>query len=73
MHDISALDDIQLLTVAEVASVLRVSKMTVYRLIRSGDLAHKPVGTSYRVPVDAVRRFLEGPAADGGDGESPAG
>lgn len=72
MHDISALDDIQLLTVAEVASVLRVSKMTVYRLIHSGDLAHVPVGTSYRVPVAAVRRFLRGPAAED-DAESPAG
>lgn len=73
MHDISALEDVQLLTVAEVAAVLRISKMTVYRLIHSGDLEHVPIGTAYRVPVAAVRRFLEAPAPGDGDGESPAG
>ena len=65
MHDISELEDVQLLTVAEVASVLRLSKMTVYRLIGSGDLEHVRVKSAYRVPVHAVRKLLESPAVPG--------
>lgn len=38
-----------LLTVAEVADVLRVSNMTVYRLIKSGQLAAIRVGKNYRI------------------------
>ncbi|MET0725439.1 MAG: helix-turn-helix domain-containing protein, partial [Leifsonia sp.] len=32
------LADVRFLTVAEVAEMMRVSKMTVYRLVHSGDL-----------------------------------
>ena len=32
------LSDVKFLTVAEVASIMRVSKMTVYRLVHSGEL-----------------------------------
>ena len=39
----------QFLTVAEVARVLRVSKMTVYRLITNGQLPAVRVGKSYRL------------------------
>ena len=46
------------LTAAEVASLLRVSTMTVYRLIRAGDLAAVRVGKSYRVREDDVDRYL---------------
>jgi len=46
------------LTVAEVAETMRVSKMTVYRLARSGDLPAVRVGRSYRVPQDALDAFL---------------
>ena len=46
------------LTVAEVAAMLRVSTMTVYRLIRSGDMAAVRVGRSYRVAEDDVDRYL---------------
>lgn len=46
------------LTVAEVASQLRVSNMTVYRLVQSGDLAAVRVGRSYRIREDDVDRFL---------------
>jgi type IV pilus assembly protein PilM len=38
-----------LLTVAEVAEVLRVSNMTVYRLIKAGDLPALRVGKNYRI------------------------
>ena len=48
----------QFLTVAEVASVMRVSKMTVYRLVHNGDLPAVRVGRSFRVPEQAVNDYL---------------
>jgi excisionase family DNA binding protein len=46
------------LTVAEVASVLRVSNMTVYRLIAAGELPAIRVGKSYRLREDDVDKYL---------------
>lgn len=46
------------LTVAEVAAIMRVSKMTVYRLVHGGELAAVRVGRSFRVPEPAVRTYL---------------
>jgi excisionase family DNA binding protein len=46
------------LTVAEVAELMRVSTMTVYRLIKAGDLAAVRVGKSYRIKEDDVDQFL---------------
>jgi excisionase family DNA binding protein len=46
------------LTVAEVAAAMRVSKMTVYRLVHAGDLPAARVGRSFRVPEDAVDEYL---------------
>lgn len=47
-----------LLTVSEVASVMRVSNMTVYRLIKRGDLAAVRVGHGYRIRRAEVERYL---------------
>nr|WP_243683115.1 helix-turn-helix domain-containing protein [Clavibacter michiganensis] len=44
------LSDVRFLTVAEVAEMMRVSKMTVYRLVHSGDLPAIRFGRSFRVP-----------------------
>ncbi|WP_337060425.1 MULTISPECIES: helix-turn-helix domain-containing protein [Kineococcus] len=52
------LSDVRFLTVAEVASMMRVSKMTVYRLVHNGDLPAVRVGRSFRVPEDAVHEYL---------------
>lgn len=46
------------MTVAEVASLMRVSTMTVYRLIKAGDIAAVRVGKSYRLREDDVDQFL---------------
>jgi len=46
------------MTVAEVAAVMRVSKMTVYRLVHSGELPAVRVGRSFRVPEQAVNDYL---------------
>ena len=49
---------LDLLTVAEVATMLRVSKMSVYRLIHSGELEAVRFGRSFRVPQKAVDAYL---------------
>ncbi|MEP6758751.1 MAG: helix-turn-helix domain-containing protein [Actinomycetota bacterium] len=51
-------DGSTLLTVAEVASSMRVSTMTVYRLIKSGDLPAVRIGHNYRVRGAEVERYL---------------
>jgi excisionase family DNA binding protein len=50
----------RLFTVAEVAAAMRVSNMTVYRLIRSGELPALRVGKGYRIFEADLERFLEG-------------
>ncbi len=52
------LSDVRFLTVAEVATAMRVSKMTVYRLVHSGELPAVRVGRSFRVTEDAVNEYL---------------
>jgi excisionase family DNA binding protein len=52
------LSDVRFLAVGEVATIMRVSKMTVYRLVHSGDLEAIRVGRSFRVPEGAVNQYL---------------
>jgi len=49
---------VKFLTVAEVATTMRVSKMTVYRLVHGGELEAVRVGRSFRVPESAVEEYL---------------
>ena len=46
------------LTVQEVADLMRVSSMTVYRLIKSGELPAVRVGRSFRVAEGDVDTYL---------------
>ena len=48
----------RLLTVMEVAALMRVSNMTVYRLIKAGQLAALRVGKNYRIRERDVHRYL---------------
>ena len=48
-----------LLTVGEVAGLMRVSNMTVYRLIKAGQLAAIRVGKNYRIRRSDVDRYLD--------------
>jgi excisionase family DNA binding protein len=48
-----------LLTVGEVAGLMRVSNMTVYRLIKSGQLGAIRVGKNYRIRRTDVDRYLD--------------
>ena len=52
------ISEVKFLTIAEVASVMRVSKMTVYRLVHNGELPAVRVGRSFRVPQDALDAYL---------------
>ncbi len=61
-----ALAEVKFLTVAEVASVMRVSKMTVYRMVHAGDLPAVRVGRSFRVPEKAVHDYLRGAFIEAG-------
>ncbi len=56
----------RLLTVGEVAGTMRVSNMTVYRLVNSGQLAAVRVGRGYRIRQDDVRKYLEQRYMDAG-------
>lgn len=55
----------QFFTVAEVADIVRVSRMTVYRMVHNGELPAIRVGGSYRVPRSALDALFS-------CGESPA-
>ena len=52
------LREVRFLTVAEVAAVMRVSKMTVYRLVHNGELPAVRVGRSFRVSEEDVNEYL---------------
>lgn len=52
------LGEVKLMTVAEVAAVLRLSKMTVYRMVNSGQLPALKVGRSVRIPEHVVDEYL---------------
>ena len=64
--DTAELGQVKFLTVAEVATVMRVSKMTVYRLVHSGELPAVRVGKSFRVPEKAVHEYLQNAYFDAG-------
>ena len=53
-----SLSDVTFLTVAEVAATMRVSKMTVYRLVHAGELPAVRVGRSFRVAEGDVDTYL---------------
>jgi excisionase family DNA binding protein len=58
------LSDVRFLTVAEVAEMMRVSNMTVYRLVHAGDLPAVRFGRSFRIPESAVAEAIRTPIAD---------
>ncbi len=46
------------MTVGEVAGLMRVSSMTVYRLIKAGEIRAARVGKSYRIREEDVDQYL---------------
>ena len=56
--DVTSLGAVRFLKVAEVAALMRVSRMSVYRLIHSGELEAVRFGRNFRVPEHAVNAYL---------------
>jgi excisionase family DNA binding protein len=56
----------KMLTVAEVAGILRVSVRTVYNLLEAGTLRGVRVGSAWRVLTSALEEFI---AQGGGERE----
>ena len=54
----------RLLTVAEVADHMRVSSMTVYRLIKAGALKAVRVGKNYRIRTRDLDAYLQSSSVD---------
>jgi len=52
---------VHFLTVTEVAQMMRVSTMTVYRMVHSGEIPAIRFGRSFRIPEEAVTQMLSGP------------
>jgi len=52
------LAQMRFLTVGEVAEMMRVSTMTVYRLVHSGELPAVRFGRSFRIPESAVSSIV---------------
>ena len=50
--------EIKFRTVAEVAAMMRVSKMTVYRMLHNGEIPALRVGRSFRVREEDVNEYL---------------
>jgi excisionase family DNA binding protein len=50
--------EVKFLTIYEIATMMRISKMSAYRLIHSGELEAIRVGRSYRVPEQAVISYM---------------
>ncbi|HET9594099.1 MAG TPA: helix-turn-helix domain-containing protein [Anaeromyxobacteraceae bacterium] len=46
---------------AEVAARLKVSRATVYALVKCGQLRHRRVVLQIRIPLSAIEEFLRGP------------
>jgi excisionase family DNA binding protein len=57
----------ELLTVREIADAMRVSTMTVYRLIRAGSLPAIRVGKHFRIRARDLDEYLEAQTFGGGD------
>jgi excisionase family DNA binding protein len=53
-----------LLTPEEAAQALSIGRSKVYELLRAGALASVRIGASRRIPVDAVRAYVDALAGD---------
>lgn len=54
----AAWSDVKFLTIYELAVMMRISKMSAYRLVRTGELEAIRVGRSYRIPEQAIISYV---------------
>ncbi|MET1058064.1 MAG: helix-turn-helix domain-containing protein [Nocardioides sp.] len=66
MNQTGDISEVKFLTIAEVASMMRVSKMTVYRLVHNGELPAVRVGRSFRVTEQDANAYLQRSYFDAG-------
>jgi putative molybdopterin biosynthesis protein len=59
MINIANMTDEQYYTIEEVAKMLKVAYLTVYRWIRAGKLNSNKAGKQYRVKKEDLDRFIE--------------
>jgi excisionase family DNA binding protein len=59
-----AIDPTLLLTVAEAAAILKISRSKTYELIASGEIESVTIGRSRRIPTSALVAFVERRTAD---------
>ncbi len=50
---------IDVLTVDEVAKLLKLSKITIYRLIKTGEIPAYKVGASWRINKEDLENYIE--------------
>ncbi len=50
------------LTVAELAKLLRIDRSTAYNLLHKGEIPYRRIGTAYRISKQAIIRYIEGEA-----------
>ena len=60
----------ELLTTREVQNILKVDRITIYRMLQDGRLKGVKIGQQWRFPRDEVQRLLSGQTTTGG--EAPA-
>jgi excisionase family DNA binding protein len=61
----ASLAGLEFLTVAETATTMRVSKMTIYRLINTGELEALRIGRTFRIPVSAAIAYMQSSTVNG--------
>ena len=66
MNQTGDISEVKFLTIAEVAAMMRVSKMTVYRLVHNGELPAVRVGRSSRVTEQDANEYLQRSYFDAG-------
>lgn len=49
----------KLLTINEITAILKVSKLTVYRYIKSGKLPAYKMGRDYRIKEEEFKKYLD--------------
>lgn len=49
----------ELLTVKDVAKLLKTSRVQIRKMIQNGELAAVKVGREYRIPMSMVKAFIE--------------
>ena len=58
-----ALEDVRVMTVAELSNYLRIHRSTIYRLVRTGNLPGFRIGSDWRFNVEEIDKWRLGQTA----------